>query len=87
MTSGEPSAAAREELWGLLDEILGVHTDADRECVNRLLDAFEARVDAAITMRLLEFEEALVERGQIEKSYPPEPPRIRGPLCEGACGV
>lgn len=47
---------------------------------NILWRRVEARVDAAITIRLLEFEEALVERGQIERSYPPEPPRIREAL-------
>ena len=37
----------------------------------------EPRVQAVVTERLLDFEEALVERGQIRKSYPPEPPRIQ----------
>lgn len=35
----------------------------------------EPLVQAAITQRLIEFEEALVARGQIAKTYPPEPPR------------
>ena len=39
-----------------------------------------ARVDALVTERLLMFEEALVKREQIRKSYPPEPPRARLPL-------
>jgi len=38
-----------------------------------------SRVDALVTERLLMFEEALVKREQIRKSYPPEPPRTRLP--------
>ena len=39
----------------------------------------ESRVHALVTERLVEFEGALVDREQIRKSYPPEPPRVRGP--------
>jgi hypothetical protein len=35
----------------------------------------EEQVQALITLRLIEFERALVERGQIQRTYPPEPPR------------
>ncbi len=45
-----------------------------REVVWRLV---EPRVQAVVTERLLLFEAALVERGQIPRSYPPEPPRER----------
>lgn len=44
---------------------------------NLLWRALEPRVQAVVTERLVEFEEALVERGQIERTYPPEPSRIR----------
>lgn len=46
---------------------------------NMLWRVLEPRVQAVITERLLAFEEVLVERGQIERSYPPEPPRVREP--------
>lgn len=46
---------------------------------NMLWRFVEPRVQAVVTERLLEFEGALVERGQISRSYPPEPPRIREP--------
>jgi hypothetical protein len=42
---------------------------------NFIWRAVEPRVQAVVTERLLEFEAALVERGQIRRSYPPEPPR------------
>ncbi len=40
----------------------------------------QSRVDALVTERLVMFEEALVKREQIRRSYPPEPPRARQPL-------
>lgn len=46
---------------------------------NMLWRLVEPRMQAVVTERLLVFEEALVERGQIRKSYPPEPPRSRDP--------
>lgn len=46
---------------------------------NMLWRLLEPRVQAVVTERLLEFEGALVDRGQITKSYPPEPPRSRNP--------
>jgi hypothetical protein len=37
----------------------------------------QSRVDALVTERLVMFEEALVKREQIRRSYPPEPPRAQ----------
>ena len=49
-----------------------------RAPTERLLRAIMPRLDALITERLLVFYDALVARGQLPRSYPPEPPRTTG---------